>query len=377
MTESTSPRPLRTIPVARVFVWLAALALPLGIAAEWYARFDDQRQFGTPFSANPDLNRDLILQDSLGVRGRPSGQYMGWRLNSGGFRSPEAALTAKPDCPLVMTLGSSETFGYMESPGKEYPAQLADSLAGRGCFRVLNAGIVGMNLPGTMQYFALWGARFHPDVVVLIANPLPYLGDGVPAAPARTPGNGSTAPSRFPWRPRLPSKLKALINYPAFIQRRRIERMVERLIDGKPDDWFFREIPNDRLAMFRRDLIAAVETIRATGATPLLVMHPMRYTNLDAPGARTEMQAMRQFGARPLPEVLLAFDRAGGRVAAEIATTMDVPVVDLPAVMNGHLELFSDPVHYSEAGAAVIAAQLSRAISSLPTRHAGADSTAR
>lgn len=377
MTDATSPRSFWPVPVARIFLWLAALALPMGIAAEWYARFDDQRRYGTPFSANPDLNRDLILQDSLGVRGRPDGRYMGWRLNSGGFRSPEAALTATPDCPLVMALGSSETFGYNESPGKEYPAQLADSLAGRRCYRVLNAGIVGMNLPGTMQFFSLWGARFRPDVVVLIANPLSYLGDGVPAAPARTAGDGRTPPSRFRWRPRLPSKLKALINYPAFIQRRRLERMVERLVDGKPEDWFFREIPNDRLALFRRDLTAAVETIRASGATPLLVMHPMRYTNLDAPGARTEMQAMRQFGARPLPEVLLSFDRAGSRVVAEIGMAMDVAVVDLPAVMNGHLELFSDPVHYSEAGAAVIAAQVSRAITSLPLRSNRTDSLTR
>ena len=93
------------------------------------ARIDERVRYGTPIGASPDMNGDLTVQDSIGLRGRPHGQFKNFRLNSEGFRSPEGTLTPmpKPGCVRVMTFGSSETFGYEEPPGQEYPAQLADS----------------------------------------------------------------------------------------------------------------------------------------------------------------------------------------------------------------------------------------------------------
>jgi len=263
-----------------------------------------------------------------------------------------------------MTLGSSESFGYAEPAGQEYPAQLADSLSSSGCYQVMNAAIVGIAVPAMQQLFERWGSRFHPDVVVILANPLSYVGNEPPLPPKPVASTGTPAPRPFGQRlrPRFPGKLRDLVQYPAFIQRRRIERMVETLVSGRTPEWFFRDIPLDRLAMYRRDVDSLVMSVRRSGAKPLLVVHPLRYLRIDEPGASTELQAMRQFSARALPETVFRFDSAGAEVVRVLAAARGVSLADVPSRMNGHHELFADLVHYTPAGAAVLAGEVARVI---------------
>ena len=106
----------------------------LGVFGEIASRAYDYAYRGIPLSAAPNLERDLILVDSLGPRGKPNGSFRDWHLNSVGFRSSESVLTPRPGCVRVMTLGSSETFGAgSEGPGYEYPAQRSTRSPGRGC----------------------------------------------------------------------------------------------------------------------------------------------------------------------------------------------------------------------------------------------------
>ena len=360
--DTSSPRWIdRPLRLSRALARIGVAFAILGVLAELTARLYDARAYGIPFNATPDVNDDLVIRDSIGLRGRPNGKYLDRQLNSGGFRSPESALTPMPGCVRVMVLGSSESFGYEEPNGEEYPAQLADSLGTRGCFQVMNAAIVGFSLPLMHQLYERWGARFSPDIVVIMANPLPYIADEPPRAPA--PLLVESREVRRQWRPRLLSKVRGLVNYPAFIQRRRIERMVDQLVTGRPPEWFFREVPAKRLALFRSDVDSLVAKVLAQNATPMLLVHPIRFRSLSEADAFTEMQAMRQFGGRALPEVLLQFDRAGGDAVRAIAALRGVPVVDLPPLMNGRHEFFADPVHYTPAGSAVVARTVAGAIS--------------
>src|SRR2546423_85230 len=137
------PLPLLPVLGGRVISFLRKAFL-LGLvgavvlaAGETMARLDDAIRSGTPLLASPSYT-DLTIQDSLGTRGRPFARYEKWRLNGAGFRNQEVALAPTPNCARVAVMGASETFGYAESPGKEYPAQLADSLNRSGCYEVLN-----------------------------------------------------------------------------------------------------------------------------------------------------------------------------------------------------------------------------------------------
>ena len=77
---------------------------------------------------------------------------------------------------------------------------------------------------------------------------------------------------------------------------------------------------------------------------------------------RALLDALRTFSERARPNVILAFDHAAARAVEELGRQTATPVVDLPSRMNGRHELFDDEVHYTDAGASVIAGEVARAI---------------
>ena len=340
--------------------WALCLALSFLLSAEVAARVSDRVHEGIALSAVPDLTYDLTLRDSLGTRGRPNGHFQKWKLNSAGFRSAESVLRPVPGCIRVMTLGSSETFGAAgEAPGKEFPAQLGDSLAKHGCFQVMNAAIVGLAIPGLTQLWNEWAWRFRPDFVVVLANPQFYLGERAPAVPGRvlTPAS----PPKW-WIPRLLGKAHDLFHYPDFIQRRRVQRMLRTATAGRAPAWFFTTVPSERLDQYRHDLDSLLATVRSHGATPILAVHPFRFgATLDTED-HALLDALRIFNPRALPDVMLAFEGASAAVSEELARRESVPTVNLRGEMNGRRELFADAVHYTDVGAGVVAGKIAAVI---------------
>jgi hypothetical protein len=257
-----------------------------------------------------------------------------------------------------MTLGSSETFGSTgEGLNKEYPAQLSDTLNRHGCYQVLNAAIVGMSIRGIIASWNNWGSHFRPDFAVILANPTMYLGDGPPTFPP-------PAEMRSPpwWTPRLVGKAKQLLEFPDLIQHWRVQRQLSEMTSARPEGWLFSTVPPDRLELFRHDVDSLITTIRAHGARPVLVAHPMRVGTTIDRSDRILLDALRTFGARaPIP-VVIAFDSAANAAIHELGQRTSTPVVDLPRVMNGRHELFDDAVHFTNDGSAVVAREVSRAI---------------
>ena len=351
MANTPNPewRIARQVIMAMLFL-LAGLA-----AAEVYVRYDDLTRYGTPLLHTPNFGSDLTVHDSLGVRGRPNGVHKKWRLNSAGFRSPESTLVLRPRCTVVAILGASETFGYEERAGKEYPAQLADSLASKGCFRVINAGLTGASLVASRQNWILWVSRFNPAVVIVYVNPIPFVGESAPTAPlpAATPQVVST-----PIRPRLVDRAKDFVAFPEFVQHRRLVRMVESLERGHEPSWFLPRVPQDRLRSFVAELDTLVSSIEAKGGRPVLVFHALRDTSLTSERARYGYEALRQFGARARSETIVAFDSAAQQRVVAAARVAGTPLVNLRSTLSGHDENFVDAVHFTELGAARVAHQV-------------------
>lgn len=286
--------------------FLLTLGATAGITAELMARIDDAVRTGVPVLSSPSYT-DLTMQDSLGTRGRPYARYEKWRLNGAGFRSQEVSQVPSAGCTRIAVMGASETFGYAESPGKEYPAQLADSLKKNGCYEVLNTAVTGLPTTGQIQLWENWVSRFEPSVVVIYASPAFYLsGDAPEFAKLK---RVAPAPIANPFQSRLVERLKDRIDYPDFLQRRRVIKRIAAATAGKPNDWFFQHVPDERLALFRAHLDSLVESVRARGAVPVLVTHAMRFGDTMNQQDIDLLRSWRQFSPRATENVLIGFER--------------------------------------------------------------------
>jgi hypothetical protein len=350
-------------------MWLGLLGVVGVVAAEVMARVDDGVRLGIPVLASPSHN-DLTMQDSLGTRGRPFARFEKWKLNAEGFRSQEITLRPRRECVRVAVMGASETFGYAESPGKEYPAQLADSLNRTGCYEVINTAIVGLPTTGQIQLWENWVSRFEPSVVVIYVSPVFYLSNDPPKFPAPKRGGAdpkgaraSTASTHF--EPRLLDRLHDHIHYPDFIQRRRVMRTIAQALAGKGDDWVFTSVPDDRLALFRSHLDSLVASVRAKGAVPVLVTHAMRFGDSINGEDEDLLRAWRQFTPRATEGVLIGFEREAAGTVRETAREREVPLADVANLMTGRTKWFADFVHFNDDGAGVIAGAIARTVESI------------
>jgi hypothetical protein len=337
--------------------FLIILVLVIGATGELTARVEDFIRRGVPINSTPDRYRDLVLHDALGIRGRPYGHFGRWHLNSVGFRGPEIAKQPSPNCHRVLILGASETFGLYESEGKEYPAQLQTKLteAGRGCYEVVNASLFGLTLPGITQLWENWARQFAPQTVIIYPTPAFYLAEHAPKPPGPPPTQVEEPPW---WTLRLRGRAEDVIDFPAFIQRRRVARDAAALEAAHDRSWFYESVPADRVELFAHDLETLVSSIQASSAAPVLVTHATGFhrppddddLQIDA------MESWRLHMRKPRSPVLLAFEDQAREATLLLARQRGVQVVDAAAVMNGHEAWFaSDLLHFGDTGAGQIA----------------------
>ena len=306
-----------------------------------------------PLLSTPDRTRDLVLHDALGIRGKPNGRYGRWRLNSAGFRGPEIARQPASGCRRVIVLGASESFGLYESDGKEYPAQLASRLRAAGCYEVVNASLFGLTLPGITRMWESWARHFGSQTVIVYPTPSFYLNPNPPGPPGEPPPPDPGPPW---WTPRLMGRAFDLIEYPAFIQRRRVAADAAALEAEHDRAWFYEAVPADRVALFESDLDALVTAIEAARASPLLVTHA---TGFHRPPSADQIDALESWRLRmrkPRGQVLLGFEDEARQATLRVAQRRGVAVVDAAGLMNGRDSLFADDLlHFNDRGASVMA----------------------
>jgi len=350
--------------------WRAALCVMFGVTAEIACRIEDRLRFGMPLFTPITSHVDLMVRDADGIHGRPNARFEKWSMNALGTRGPAAALVKSDSTARVVVVGASETFGLYESPDREYPRQLEDSLnhfiAKRRCpirrFEVLNAALPGMSLPTIEQDLRTRVARFGADVVVLYSSPVAYLVDEPPRA--ATPDSSGRV-SILPWTgalhsrffDRLRSQVKELL--PDFAATWLRRRDTERQLQSKPAGWRFASPPIDRLEEYESDLRRVIGTIRRSGATPILMTHANRFS---VPGAadRGMLVAWEKFYPRAPGNVIVAFDAEARGVTLRVASDSAVPIVDLvhAVARTGANDLFADFAHFTDRGAGVVAGVL-------------------
>jgi hypothetical protein len=339
--------------------FLGILVIVVGVAGEFTARIQDYIRRGVPIWSAPDRDRDLVLHDALGIRGRPNGRFGRWQLNGFGFRGPQITKQPATGCHRVLILGASESFGLYESDGKDYPTQLQATLRGAGtdCYEVVNASLFGLPVSAITTLWENWARQFGPRTVVIYPTPSFYMNEHAPGPPGPPPAHVDGPPW---WTPRLNGRAHDVFHFPPFIQRRRIARDAAALEAEHDRSWFWESVPPDRLPLFVRDLDTLASSIQAANATPVLVTHatafhhpPDNDTQIDA------LEAWRMHLAKPRGRVLLAFEDQARQGMLDLGRRRGFEVVDAAGVMNGHEEWFADDLlHFNDEGAAKLAVLL-------------------
>ncbi len=120
------------------------------------------RRFKIQPSGNPEINALL----------RPNMDYL-WEgvpvhINSQGLRDVEHSVEKSRGVYRVLCLGDSVAFGWEIPLGDTYAKQLEKLLNSMDgiSYQVINAGILGWDLPIEYAYFKQTGIRYEPDLII-------------------------------------------------------------------------------------------------------------------------------------------------------------------------------------------------------------------
>ena len=350
------------------------LMLLVAFAAEITTRIEDRLRYDTDLLHSPDFDNDLFEPQANGDRrGKPFGRYQKWRLNQFGFRSSEVEIKRSSDRKRIMLIGSSETFGMFESPGKDYPAQLLSELNRFGDYEVINTALPGMTLRSATRAFDDRFARFSPDVVVIYVSPLFYLNmspkkESASSKPTGVAATATARPQLIPrFQLRFERKLRDALVTPEFLQRRIDAKTIESRRDALGANSVFTSFPQDQLDMFISDLNVLVQNIKDCGAKPLLVTHAIQSHSPPTPDDLRALQSSLVHTPRATPQLVLDFEAANREQILALAKSQSLTVVDLAQALNGRREAFGDLVHFSDTGAAIAAQMIAETISRHPS----------
>lgn len=341
------------------------LLLLAPVLFELAVRLDDLARYGVPLASGAASVADLHVRDSVGDHARPGAVFKKFRVNSMGFRGPDVSKQELSSHRLVVTAGSSESFGLYEAPNKEWPRQLADTLS-RRCssspITVLNSAFAGMSLPTVTQDLRRRILPLKPAVVVYYPQPTQYLYQELPRA-----SEGSLQPivALSPWnlrgRERLRNDLKGMLS-PAMLE---FFRGVDKARSQRSGQTPFERLPVERLDSMEVQLRELVGAIRQGDAIPVLVQPQNRFDDTTVVAERRWLRGWERLLPKASGEMLLEFSRLGAERVRLVASDSSVLLTgpDFPSG-SWRAPMFADPVHFSDEGAALMAGAVGASVAS-------------
>ena len=356
-------------------VFLLAVVCVLA-SAEATSRLQDWLRSGISVFESPDFDNALFTTIDGERQGKPFGKFGHISLNAQGFRGPEITLEGETLLPhRVMLLGSSETFGVFESPGKEYPAQLREILKDKG-FEVINASLPGMTPKSIIRAFDSRLAHFSPDVVVIYFNPLfelnrPPTSSSIPSAP---PNKQNPTPSGknleveqplLNFKSRFVQRLRDSIEKPAVIQRFVDRAAIEQKRKNLAPIGMHANVPTEFIDDHIADVRTIVHKIRECNAIPLVMIHA---TKVKPPLDEDDMRTLEAFLVnvpRATLQILVEYELlVQERVRKYVKQDM-VACIDLGEKLGGDDNSFGDLVHFSDYGASRVSRMIADEITKI------------
>lgn len=359
-----------------VAVLAGAVLFALGLAEGWL-RLRGAREWGS-FTRTPLGPSDMRREGELALRPGVYAQRVGSHfdpaydrvvrvtINRYGLRGALPAIPKPAGRTRVVCLGGSTTFGYTVGDGEDWPTQLGRELGGG--YEVVNAGRPGATTYRDFAYLRDHLLRLQPDVVMLYegfndlwrgvrrhAGDQPDYGivdEDLPPNPEPL-DRGEASP--WPWR----------VSFLAY----RAGLALDHRLSDPPSPWpeppvgpRFRFDPAV-VSIYERNLGAIIRLCRARGVRTVVAT----FAACDDPSLPGVEQELRlQYVAENVPQLDLATGQEGmdlyREVTRRVACTEGVPLVDLARTMTKDLRAYTDTIHFTPEGEALLARQLAEAL---------------
>jgi lysophospholipase L1-like esterase len=334
------------------FVGYGLLALA---TLEVAPRVEDYFRYRAPLFAPYSINT-VFRASPFGKEGKPDARYLKWNMNSLGYRGPEPVAGRVN----ILTFGASETFGLYESPDHEYPRQLQSALdaARPGIYDVINIAIPGIRI-GRTGYLDRALEQTGARIVVIYPSPANYIGTVEPfCGQADTPAPVHLALTDYS---RLYGRVEQLVKRytPSVLMTAARRRAIAREANGAA---VMERVPQASIDAFRIDLECAIRAVRAHRAEPVVVTHATFFGDHADPEDEDMLVAWRRFYPELAESGFLDLERRANAAALEAAAATGARVVRADAAIPRGRANFADFVHFTDAGAARMAALLVPAI---------------
>jgi lysophospholipase L1-like esterase len=354
--------------LGKVAVHWAIFGVCFMATIEMASRIDQWWAYGAPIFGVYTYDTALFATDDFGIHGRPNGHYEKWHLNGFGFRSDEITLEKPPDRLRIACIGASETFGFYEKPGNEWPRRLEQGLLNEGIeAEVINAAIAGMSLPQRVQHLKNRLLRFQPDVVIVMLEYGSYAGltrevaqarkHALPSVPDRQNLVEGLKSIRVVSRlkdvvlPQLPSPLQEAVGK---LEKTFKKGLVKRELGARYGS--FVHVKPFEVDALKFDVEGLSDLTRAAGVQLILVSPAMWFTEENLFEIALSWPYIDEAWWRDAQGLLPS-------VTKEIAQRRNLPYLDLSEIVRGREEEFMrDFLHFSDRGAEEVARHIANQV---------------
>lgn len=337
-----------------IFLRCVSCVVIIFLVLELCARTDDALTFGAAFWGAYN-DQVLYTIDKIGKWGKPGARYERWQLNSLGYRGPELSLGTI----RIVCFGASETFGLYEDPNEEYPRQLErklNAMAGSDVFQVVNAAYPGETLPTAILRVPQVVSQVHPSYALIY----PALANYISIAPSSAVVGSSQPPEALSDRifdlriaDRIRNLLKAAL--PQVIQTKLRQREIAR---ESASEQVMDRLPEENVVRFRKDLTDLLAALRNRNVEPVLVTHATVCGTMLSQRDHDLLTAWRKFYPMLQESGFIDMEQRMNRVIGETANRENIPLIDVENEIPHRPEYFADFVHFTTAGATVMASDL-------------------
>jgi hypothetical protein len=189
----------------------------------------------------------------------------------------------------------------------------------------------------------------HPVAALIYGVPanyiwLPYL-DATPLPP------GPMTQPWFEWRvkERVRNVVKGLV--PSWLATRlRAREIAEDPMASRA----MARLPEANIQRYRDDLASLVAAVKKGGSTPILVTHVSAFGETPSAVDRDLLTSWRKFYPMLEEDGFLDMEQRANDAVRSLGRDLEVPVIDLAAVVPAGREYFADFAHLTDAGAALV-----------------------
>ena len=340
------------------------------VTLEAAARLDDLIRY----RANPLEyfgSKNLRWVDDRGITfNRPGGSFQKWRNDELGFRQHPLSAEAAQQPETWVCVGTSETYGLYESPGNEWPSQLARLTAPAGV-GIQNAAVVGMSPFGYRAYLEHYVLPHDPELVILVINPFSFVAgfdSDREASPEDLADDRRIASMRRLSSPR-PRELSRFLGKARIaitdqlprhmIKERRLRKVRAQVAADLARSGHQGELLDgpgpEMLPAYRDHLARLVAFLEGRGVRAALCTYGNSLNLAGGDFAREVALDRRKWMAEYSEKGMVEISRSFAAATREFCREQQIPLLDFEKVLTKDQTVFADSVHLTDHGAELAA----------------------